>query len=208
MAFPTTGILDNFNTGASQNLRSATRAGWASQGVWNFNGALATDAVPTNAVNSGADAAWGTSFAADQEVFVTYGAWSNTQAQSIFARLQALNTGAGTYYRLTRTSGTNDWFIMRAIAGVETGVASGFTQAVASGDSMGLECIGSTISAYYRSGAGAWVQKTTGTDTGVTGGGFIGIDNYTTLVSYDAFGGGNVVTGSSSHFLSTLGAGT
>lgn len=65
----------------------------------------------------------------------------------------------------------------------------------ADGDKIGLEVIGSSLTLYHFTG-GAWVSRVTGTDTAITGAGYIGIEFSTseTAARFDDFGGGTIVS--------------
>lgn len=187
MAFPTTSVLDDFNTGASQNL-GGVRSGWSTP-IWTGDSNWQTDAVPTKASPLGADSDVYRSdvSAADTETWAVM-ATAIGSFFNLWGRITA--TGSPTGYYCQIISGT--WTLGRYIAGTNTQLTPTFSQAVAIGDSVGLECSGSSIRAYYRSGGGAWTILATRTDTSITAAGTIGMEGSSTH-SADSFGGGAIV---------------
>lgn len=184
MPFPTTPILDDFNNGANQGL--STRAGWSASHVTYVD--FVTDAVPTKAVAAGnADNIWGSNFV-DCEVYTTIQDWPSLSGSF---RVVGRWAASGNYY-MCQIYATG-WNVQRWDANVATvNIASGSFSPVA-GDSLGLSCVGSTISGYYRSGAGAWTLLGSGTDSlyGAAG----GIGPFTESGagnSIDSFGGGGI----------------
>lgn len=190
MAFPTSPVLDDFNTGANQGL--STRAGWLN-GVRNIGFSdFTTDAVPTKAVAAGGgsngDNVWGTQFT-NVEVYVTIADWPGA-AGSFYLYARWGTSAAQNGYRLHLFSG----FILADV--MTSGSASNlFTtaSAVGVGDSMGMSCVGSTISAYTKIGAGDWSLLNSATDATYSAAGNIGVVVDSGGNNLDAFGGGAFV---------------
>lgn len=195
MAFPTTGVLDNFNTGASQNLTS--RAGW-NVAVLVSGSTYLTDGTPTAAtITVPGGNWWGTTWV-DSEVFVTLTTFTPaTDRFDLCARIT--NGGANpTMYALRlANSGTNDFQIGKFSASASfTALGTLQSQVITNGDSIGLSVIGSQVTSYYKSGAGAWTQMDTLSDSSITGAGGIGFKHGLTVTNtVDNFGGGGAVTG-------------
>jgi len=146
MAFPTTPILDDFNSGPNQNLTS--RAGWSPNIFWTGEPTLVTDAVPTYAVPSGAGYSsnyWATTFS-DCEFYATWG--SVLGIVYLYTRITNPNSTTPSGYSLDFTPGTNAWRLQRVTAGAFVLLANG-TQAFSSGDTFGLSSIGNLHTIWY-----------------------------------------------------------
>lgn len=197
MAFPTTPVLDNFNTGASQNLTA--RTGWGATVIGAAPGQYATDGVPTKALTTAIQAGnfWNIS-TADCEVYFTLVTWTPaTDVMRCCGRITV--TGASpTYYCLELAkAATTDFSIAKVVAGTRTTLSSNVPTTVVNGDSIGLSISGSSLAAFYKSGAGAWNQIVTVTDSSITAAGAIGVFNPPAVVrSIDNFGGGALVAAS------------
>lgn len=191
MAFPTTGLLDSFNAGASQNLTA--RAGWSGSVLVTASTTMVTDAGPTYAVDDGANAGsnyWNTQWV-DSECWIVVKSYSGAVFY-LDGRITA--TGTLTAYRL-KYDGTN-LGLEKVIAGVATVIGATSAQTVVAGDSLGLECNGTAIKGYYKSGAGAWTEVCTATDSAITATGNIGMQGpFTggTGTQVDDFNGGAIV---------------
>lgn len=200
MAFPTTSVLDSFNAGANQAV--SARAGWSGSRALGM-GDFTTDAVPTKAVSAGGgDNVWGTQFT-DVEAYFKIADWpGSANSWQVFARYGTVAAQNG--YRVSHFSGTI--LLQRMAAGAATSLGSA-SVTLAPGDYMGIECIGSTISGYYKVGAGAWVQFATATDATYAGPGNIAMTTDGTGNNVDEFGGGAVVAASTRRSMALTGVG-
>ncbi len=194
MAFPSTPILDNFSTVGSTALTA--RAGW---GAAAFGGgayaSYSTDATPTIATHTGAALGgnyWNSS-SVDCECYCTVAAFDNVNDTfKIAARITVPGSSFTFYCIECDFSTTTDFQLVKYVAGARTAIASA-SQTVVANDGIGISVIGSQVTSYYRSGlAGAWVQKSTVSDSSITGSGFIGgfQHNFNFTSSVDDFGGG------------------
>lgn len=178
-----TAVLDDFNTGALQDLN--TRAGWGT-GHWSGTLNLKTDAVPTKATAASGSPAgniWAANFTADHDVMFTYGATINTV--EICARVDSSSSPAAGYTGRVTNFGT---FEIDTRAGATLTSGSGATPAA--GDSFRLACVGTLLTLDYRPSGGAWGQILSVTDATHTTGTFIGIHIGSTSSDIDEFGGG------------------
>jgi len=194
MAFPTLGSLDTFNAGATQALTA--RTGWGAVVIAGTT-TYTTNGAPTLAeiLTATGGNYWNTS-AEDSEAWVVMGTWtpaSNTF--SVAARIQAVGASPTYYSVRLANSGTTDFRIYKTVAGVSTALGTNTATTVIAGDSVGIEVIGTSISSYYKSGAGAWGLKETITDSSITGSGFVGgFRNHIAITQrVDEFGGGALV---------------
>lgn len=198
MTFPTTGVLDNFNAGASQALTA--RSGWAGTAIRQFLGNWGTtDSVPTEAVGSGgsADNYWNAS-AADSECWYKIGSVAPSFGQhGPCVRIQnPAAAGCSCYLIYTGAGASTDFQIWKINSGVFTAIGTNTSVTISVGDSIGISVVGTTILAFYKSGAGAWVQKDSATDSSITGSGFVaGVLNDSGVAwRMTDFGGGAIVS--------------
>lgn len=191
MAFPTTGLLDAF-----ADTEGPPMTGWAtpalSSGVRSASGVALANAANAigiwNSVLSGADCeAYATLTTAAGLAGVVY----------LFARAKdTANVTTMDGYGISVTEAATDtWSIIIMTNGVVSSLGATFNQEVANGDSIGVECIGSTIAALYKPSAGSWTQLTTRTDTTYAAAGYIGLGFSDTTARMGNFSGGNVVAG-------------
>jgi hypothetical protein len=197
VAFPSTAVLDNFNTGASQQLINPPRTSWSASQPFSA-GSFTTNATPTNASSTVAAAnMWNASFT-DMECFATLSAFTPATATfEVLARIQGPIGSPSMYSVVLAQGATNRLQIYRRVGSL-TRVAIGaiVAQTFTNGDSVGISVIGTTIQAWYKVGAGAWTLKDTVTDSSVAGSGRVGIartGSGTTTI--DDFGGGAATAG-------------
>lgn len=183
-AFPTTGILDSF-----------TRADGAIGAPWSGHptGDYAADlAVLSNKAGGapGGDLFQDATHGPDCEAYVTIASPGNDLDYRIFARMTAANgNGYCANVYVGNPVGTNPLIrLYRVTGGVRTLIAS-TSSAWASGDSLGLQIVGSNIAAWRKPSAGAWASVLSVTDSTYSATGFVGLgaDN---VGSCDDFGGG------------------
>lgn len=189
-------LLDDFNTGASQNLVAATRTGWAATVIYSGSSPLQTDGVPTYAGAAGnTSSAWGALLSADQEAWAMF-QQATVHDCNVYCRLTGVGTASVNGYTAQLSSGTGLWTISKVIATVGSTLTSGVSQAISGGDGVCLVCVGTTLTSFYKAPGGGVTQLETVTDASITGAGQIGLDGYNTDVHFDSFGGGSLVTSS------------
>lgn len=193
MAFPTTGILDNFNR-ANENPIDPP---WTN-GIYVFDNPLAID---TNAlVRPGA--AYGSAFLTGP-----YGpdveAWAVVDTPStdgMELAVKIANTGGTVtdFYMVHIAGHTGTWQFWKSSGGVQSTISSPFAGvgSMSAGDSFGFEVIGDDLTAYFKPAAGAWSAPLfTGNDSefsGLSGGLGLLFQNATWRI--DTVGGGDPVT--------------
>ena len=200
MAFPTTSVLDDFNTGASQNLRG--RSGWHATNVWNTgDGNWKTDAVPTYAGGQGTagikSAYWGTNPLADCEAYFDWDSALGLDSTILLLRhVFSAGVANGGYLARIGFSGSI------SIETYDTTVlASGSFASPAVGDSYGFEAIGNQLTVYKKPSGGSWGTDLGGgtltvSDSTYTAAGSIGMAcSAFESVQVSDFGGGSVVGG-------------
>lgn len=197
MAFPTTGVLDNFNRADSASLGASWAVFVSGDGRW---GILSNEA---DGIAGWYGDAWGTALSGpDQEAHAKIANKGSTTAPSrvsLWVRVQETGTTTPDGYgvQFYNDAGTDVWEITRLDNNVGTTLGATFTQEVTNGDSFGLSVVGSTIRAYHKPAAGSWTELASRTDTTYTAGRTIAIEGNQTDWRLDDFGGGDVVlTGS------------
>lgn len=204
MAFPTTSVLDDFNTGASQALTA--RAAWSSS-ITRASGTMSTDSVPTYATGVAGSVlgnATNTVFNADQEAWATFNTAPGAGGFQIEARYDA---AAGNGYALVYTGGVLEIVQLNGFSGGSQ-IGSNFSVTPAGGDSLGMQLIGTSITGWYKTAAGAWTQVISGTDSLHNTTGRLTILTFgSPSAQCDAYGGGNY-SPITAHNLTLLGVGT
>jgi len=185
MAFPTTSIIDDFNR---------ANGGWGAAWTTDFG-----DAAPVIVSNQGASsgvgwsgATYNTTYAANQEVYFTVPVSADNRVV-VYSRYASTNGYALDINTVLNTSATANFNIARVTGGALSTLVN-VRQDVSSGDGIGFSVVGSTITAYYKSGAGAWTQVLQTTDATHNQSGKIGIEIFNNVQRIDDFGGGAVVS--------------
>lgn len=193
MAFPDVSVVDNFNSGATQNLTA--RTGWSSSVVSAGDTAWQTDATPTLAsdLDSGASSAlWGTPFE-DACMFYTWKTGANGGAGgNLWARLQTTSappTGISLFINAA------NWQLAQIYKNVALSSGPAISISYAIGDSVALRVQGDIAQAWQKVGAGAWTLMTQLTCTRIAGAGLWGFDQQNisgSAVTIDDFGIGSL----------------
>jgi hypothetical protein len=198
-AFPTTGILDNFNRADENPLANGNWTCPALLGASDLQ--LYGNAVAAFANNSSNDCYWSSaSYGPDSEAYVKIIALPNAgSCNAVFARASNLNSSSfQTYWaEYCPVSGaSNDTFTLyRFLNNTSVSIANGI-QEVSAGDSIGLEVIGTRVRMLYKPSAGAWTQILSVTDSNISGSGRIGLHSEENgLTTLDDFSGGTVALG-------------
>lgn len=189
MPFPTTGVLDDFNRADAPTTLGAN---WTTGGPgtgWTSLGILSNQLYATGAFNANY---WTAPFGRDEEVFCTVPTRGATAAIRMYLRLQNPSTASWNAYHLTLLQ-TGAVTLFKVVAGVTTSLlAAGSTYV--SGDGMGLEAIGTTLTIYRKPAGGVWTADGSIVNADVNGGGVLCM-GFPDDTSYrvDDFGGGTVV---------------
>jgi hypothetical protein len=180
MAFPTTGLLDQFN-----DTEGPPMTGWTD--VANGIKSNGTNAL-ANAAGAQNTSYFNTAYGANIEVYVTI-VTEGTNATQIFCSDTSYN---GYFVSADPTDDT--YAIYRMDGGALTLVDSG-SHTWANGDSLGMYVTtGGTVYSYYKTGAGAWTLLDTTADGTHTGKNYFpGITLYEITTRLDNFGGGTYV---------------
>ncbi len=191
MAFPTTGLVDQFNRANEGPPPSAN---------WTTSTGLNGLQVDTNQVRSSSGTSFGfwnaATFGPDSECYCTIPTkGANTQLCAVYVRLKddssfATLDGYTAFFTVV-SGGNNDTITVQRIDnGVGTNLGSTITQEFSSGDALGMDMVVSTINVYYKSGAGAWTNVGNRSDSTYADAGHIGLAIAGTTYRVDDFGGG------------------
>lgn len=212
MAFPTTGILDNFNRADENPLSTAGNIGApiftvASGGPQSFK--LVSNAIQDDSLADGGGSAqmyWdGATFGPGIEVYVKLVTpWQNNSSDFWFwVAGNAENTTGLDGYQAVVYYSAGTWFytIWRYDnnVGTELTPSAEAGPTLADGDQIGIELSGGTFTYKYKTAAGSWGDASgvsTRSDSTYTSG-HIGISKgfNDTTTSLDDFGGGTIVKG-------------
>lgn len=196
MAFPTTGLIDDFNRA------NADPAG----GKW--SGPVFTGDFPwkvlSNQFTPQAGNSWHSSwynaatFGPDCEIWstaVSFPTPGAARTMNHYLRLSNASSATPTFYYLGVDPSTNGWRIRKVVGGTDTALGTGATQALTANDGIGFSAIGTTLTSWWRTGlTGAWTQLESFTDSAITGTGFIAVEcNIGTPFTLDDLGGGTAM---------------
>jgi hypothetical protein len=193
--FPTTPVIDAFTRADSTTSPGPS---WGALGAWVSLGVLTNRAYETGSGGRDVGNHWNPgTFAADQE---TYGTITATPtAGSYFGML-------GRIVNPTSTTTRNSQWAEAEITETDFNIYSETNNALTltsptnnvtcgAGDSLGLECIGTVITGYYKASGGSWVASLVRTAVHNQVG-YLGMNIFKGAGAdqfYDDFGGGTVV---------------
>lgn len=193
MQFPTTPILDS-GVGADANPIAGGWAGPTYTGEQQLK--RLSNQIVNQAGNPTGDSYWNTSYGPDAEAYMTLATKPADGGPLIQldARLSPM-AGAPNGYtvRLVPQVGGDVWRIRRIDAGSTVALGADIVQNIEAGDSMGIQCIGNQIAAWWKPAAGAWTLLGTRTDATYIQSGTAGIVMTDSLAAVTNFGGGTVI---------------
>lgn len=151
-------------------------------------------------------------FGADTEAYVTIATVGVAgEAVEVMLRIQSPNSAGldGYFLHVQKDASTDIFQLWEVLNNAQTQLGSTANQEFSSGDSVGIEAIGTTITGYYKASAGSWTSVLSATDSTTNTTGNIGVIVNGTTYRVDNFGGGTVVTagGATAHLLSMMGVG-
>lgn len=197
MAFPTTGVLDNFTRPNESPLsdggdwRSPIFNGYESMSVVGDVAVPNPDGAGTDSSNSYWEADF---FGGAVEVWATFASYDQAAAAHAFvgACLGNLNTGAETGYILQQQS-SGELTLRKVVAGGTSDLLADYTGlTLADGDSIGISVNAGTVTAYHKH-SGTWTTLGSASDSAYASGAIgFGTLNGTSGASptFSAFGGG------------------
>jgi hypothetical protein len=185
LSFPASAILDSFNRADTGPPPSAS---WTS--TWE-PGSAGHSVVSNVCLSASGNSTtyWNTTFGPNVEVY-TKVATSSISYLQLAARLINVGTSNVSGYLLSTTGGNLE--VYRIDNDAYTLLGASISQTVSNGDSIGMSIVGSTITVWYKSGAGSWTNMGTRTDSNYSGAGKIGIRSGSSNDKFDDFGGGTI----------------
>jgi hypothetical protein len=198
VTFPTTAILDTFTRA---NVGPPPSSSWTTdvRGFGDAGMKVSSNTVISNAVADAPASTWwnvGT-FGPSSESYMTLSTLiTSGQKAGPMVRISGPGTANADGYAIHwvyASGGTDGIEIMRMDNGVFTQLGATISQDLAVGDSLGLEAIGSAITAYRKPSAGAWGSLGSRADATYSAAGFAGIYQESTAGAWVNFGGGTVV---------------
>jgi hypothetical protein len=186
VAFPVNGVLDNFNRANATPMGGSWSGKIRSADI---DASINGNVAHANAAGN-ASAVWSPAVAADQEAFATVVTADVSDTLEVWVRLTSAGGAAPNGYRILFTdnaAGSDTLALYRVNGGVFTQLGSTFTGTIASGQKIGIDAVGTTISAYSTT-AGVWSTRVTATDAAWSSGSLAIIA--TANDSLDDFGGG------------------
>jgi hypothetical protein len=189
MAFPVNGVLDNFNRANATPMGGS----WSGK-IRSADVDLSINGNVAHANSAGnASAVWSPAVADDQEAYATVVTADVSDTSEVWVRLTSAGGAAPNGYRILFTdngAGSDTLQLYRVNGGVFTQLGSTFTGTIASAQKIGIDAVGTTISAYSTT-TGTWSTRVTATDSAWTTGSLAIIT--TANDSLDDFGGGAAV---------------
>lgn len=194
VAFPSTGILDNFNR--ADAFLSAS-GNWTNDVEGTSANVLSVISNQGGRVAAGFDnnAYWSANnFGADNEAYVTL----STAQPDIVLMARVNNPGSSTIYTsyTVRTRGSagggwNDLHLTATSNSGSTSISGYVGKPLNVGDRIGIRVVDTTIQGWYYDGtSGVWIIVFEVTNTTYASGGYIAIQTFDTPIRFDDFGGG------------------
>jgi len=195
VAFPTTGILDDFNRADSTDPGSNWSADQFTAGNANFQ-ILGQRSAPNGGGTVVSEAWWNANqFGPDCEAYCTLRV---TASQEIGLTLRLQNPGVADScdgYSYWHDLGNSNSYILRFDNDVGTQLGAGIVQAVDADDRFGFSAVGDQLTAHFSQEGGDFSELSSRTDGTYSSAGYIGANFSTNLSNrQDDFGGGTVVT--------------
>lgn len=194
-AFPTTPVLDTF-TGVDGT--EPPNSNWTNDVIRNVAGGcqLQDNAVAGNSLNALRGCYWNvTTFGANCEAYVTIVNTGSTVSGGVMCRLANIGNNTTDGYAVDWVDAASEIHIFRIDNDTTSQLGDTISQAIATGDKIGISTIGDQICAWFDDGGAGWTQLACRTDSTYTAGGYIGMDvqGSTTVGAMDDFGGGTAI---------------
>jgi hypothetical protein len=190
VAFPNTPIIEYFPGANIADLGPAWSTNIYNQGFPSFartnHNAVSGAGSAGNYWNSG-------TFQSDSECYGQLGSTltAGGRGPSVHIRLQ--NPISGNAYAVKYDTSATPAVILYRNDAATVNVLATKVQTLSPGDWIGVQCIGSTISSYYKIGAGAWTLANQVTDATYSGPGWLGILHLDAFSdSFAQVGGGSI----------------
>lgn len=194
--FPTASVLDS-GTGSDENPVAGS---WSGPTVTGFGQLRRISNQFANGAGDSNDngSYWnvGATSSADCEVYATIPTVASGSGNwvELEARIQAVSTSGADYYAVSANFSTQgiDYWVVTNGSYTQLGVTQTLPGGVswANGDSLGLEIVGSTITAYFKASGGSWQAVSSRTDSTYSSAGHIALSIGGATARVTNFGGG------------------
>lgn len=194
MAFPITSLLDNFNRANENPIATGWSGPWrhenTNQQQLSGNGLWYTSSGLTNSSYWDLD-----TFGPDCEAWIDVSSLAASQFPGVGVRITSPGASwAGYSLTVEGPNSVSTWRISSRDGTTLTNIATQGSVDFTSGQAIGLEAIGTTITAYKKIG-GVWTNVVSVVDSTAAGAGYIGASHSNYTNALDNFGGGTVVGG-------------
>ncbi len=187
--FPCNAVLDNFDRA---NQGPPPSSSWGGIIVSGGGGLRVSGNQLSGAVDNTNTSYWNTAFGPDTESYITLSSLGATYGGGLWFRVSAPGQSNLTGYLIFAYNSLEVIRVFRRNSdGSYVQLGADIPQAVSNGDSFGVTMIGSTMTIYYKVGAGPWTNLATRTDSNYLSAGFIGVETADSITALDNFGGGN-----------------
>lgn len=199
-AFGSTAVLDDFN-----RADGALGSGWTAAVDAQHVGAPVISTNTAKGTTNGGlnEAYWNAStMGPASEAYLTLGGTANGEDMMVYCRVTSPGASSNGYAVLYRPSGPF-MRVRRIDSGAFTSLGADTTiTALGDGDKIGIECNGSSITAYKYTSA-TWSSVVSVTDSTYSAAGYIGMaigDSGSNAATGDDFGGGTLSSGVSTQY--------
>lgn len=181
MAFPETGILDDFNRGDE----GPPMTDWTDQqsGLEVFSNQTRSDSGGSRSFYTA------NTYGPNSECYatadITSGSWG------VWVRVKEIGANYDGYEGYAQEA-TNEVELYRIDDAGFTELGSGVAFTWANGDSLGMDIIGDALKVYVNDGGAGWVEKRSETDATYGAAGYTGLFLSDTTIRVDDFGGGTI----------------
>jgi len=187
MPFPVNIVIDTFSGGNANPIG----APWSHDTHLEATAAQVLTGQLTGSTSDYWDALYATSHGPSAENYITV---ATADGSAIILRVKTTNiANGGNNYHIFINGST--WEIDVMTAGSTVTLGATFTQAISSGDSIGIsyDSVTGNIDAWYKAAAGSWTSLATRNDTTYQNqSGQPTVESFGTVQRFDDFGGGTV----------------
>jgi hypothetical protein len=190
--FGASSVLDNFNRANEGPPLSSSWVAHSTSPQMKVASNVATHAAAGSYTDNWQ--VWNTTYGPDVEAYVTLSNKATDAYAWVWVRYD--NTSFNGYGAAIYGANANRLRLFRLDGGVRTQLGADVTQTISSGDSIGIQVIGSTIKMFYKPVGGSWGEKLAASDSTYTGSGKMALQlqELNNAATLDDFGGGTLST--------------
>lgn len=171
-SFPTTDVTETF-TGTDGT--SPPNANWTNQiGATACGLQIISNAASPVTSSTNCTAYYNVTTYTNVDAYVTWMSGGSPIIE-VWCRIQSPGSGAVDGYKVQHNTGADTLKLFRVDNNTDTQLGTTDTIVLANGDSIGIECNGSTIKAFFKLAAGAWTEQESQTDATYGSAGNVGL---------------------------------